>query len=162
MSNFGGIDPGMQGAFVVIDDAGQIVVKHKVPMLVSAKGKNQYNIQRMVEIVSEHLPLQFVCLELIHSMPLQGVVSTFKLGFGLGLWEGILTALKVPYTMVSPQRWQKTILCDFNRDIIKQASVMYAQKIWPQERWMATERSRVPDNNLTDAACLAMYARKNF
>lgn len=151
----------MKGAFVVLNEAGEVVAKYKVPVFTSAKGKDQYDIARMAEMVSSHLPLK-VCLELTHAMPLQGTVSMFRMGYGLGLWEGILTALKVPYTMVSPQRWQKTVLADFNRDIIKIASVMYAQKTWPNERWMATERSRVPDNNLTDAACLAQYARKTF
>lgn len=162
MATFGGIDPGMKGAFVVLNEDGHLIGRYKAPILTSAKGKDQYDTKRMVEIVSSHLPLSLVCLELVHAMPMQGTVSMFRMGHGLGLWEGVLTALKVPYLMVSPQRWQKTILCDFNKDIIKQASIMYAQKFWPEESWKATERSRIPDNNLTDAACIAQYARKTF
>src|SRR5437879_13596898 len=36
-------------------------------------------------------------VELNHSMPKQGVSSTFLLGRGMGMWEGLLAALRIPY-----------------------------------------------------------------
>tara|TARA_R100001463_G_scaffold6332_1_gene20838 strand:+ start:3373 stop:3711 length:339 start_codon:yes stop_codon:yes gene_type:complete len=46
-------------------------------------------------------------IEAVHSFPGQGVASTFKFGNNYGQWQGILSALKIPYILVSPQKWMK-------------------------------------------------------
>ena len=46
-------------------------------------------------------------IEKVHSMPGQGVASTFKFGMNYGQWIGILTALQIPYEMITPQKWMK-------------------------------------------------------
>ena len=40
-------------------------------------------------------------------MPKQGVKSVFTFGEGYGKWLGILAAHKIPYTQVTPKKWQK-------------------------------------------------------
>ena len=44
-------------------------------------------------------------IEAVHSFPGQGVASTFKFGNNFGQWQGILSAMAVPYIQVSPQKW---------------------------------------------------------
>ena len=46
-------------------------------------------------------------IEKVHSMPKQGVVSTFKFGNNFGQWQGILSSMCIPYIEVSPQKWMK-------------------------------------------------------
>ena len=46
-------------------------------------------------------------IEAVHSFPGQGVASTFKFGNNYGQWQGILSALNIPYIQVSPQKWMK-------------------------------------------------------
>ena len=46
-------------------------------------------------------------IESVHSMPGQGVASTFKFGMNYGQWIGILATLKIPYIQVSPHKWMK-------------------------------------------------------
>ena len=46
-------------------------------------------------------------IEKVHSMPKQGVVSTFKFGNNFGQWQGILSAMGIPYEEVTPQKWMK-------------------------------------------------------
>ena len=51
-----------------------------------------------------------VYLESVHSFPRQGVASAFKFGDSFGQSKGALDALKSSYRLVSPQKWQKTIM----------------------------------------------------
>ena len=44
-------------------------------------------------------------IESVHSMPGQGVKSTFTFGTNYGMWLGILASLQVPYIQVSPTKW---------------------------------------------------------
>jgi crossover junction endodeoxyribonuclease RuvC len=45
-------------------------------------------------------------VELVHSMPKQGVASTFKFGTAFGTIIGVLAALEVPTHFVSPHVWK--------------------------------------------------------
>ena len=49
----------------------------------------------------------FCVIEKVHSMPKQGVVSTFTFGKNYGQWLGILASNGVPYKEVTPQTWMK-------------------------------------------------------
>jgi hypothetical protein len=49
-------------------------------------------------------------LERVHSMPAQGVSSTFKLGANYGYWRGVLQGLRIPFREVIPQKWQRAVL----------------------------------------------------
>jgi len=49
-------------------------------------------------------------LERVHSMPAQGVSSTFKLGANYGYWRGVLQGLRIPFREVTPQKWQRAVL----------------------------------------------------
>ena len=53
-------------------------------------------------------PTQAV-IEHVHSMPAQGVVSSFKFGRSYGFLRGCLIASGVPFEEVSPQRWQRAL-----------------------------------------------------
>jgi Holliday junction resolvasome RuvABC endonuclease subunit len=48
-----------------------------------------------------------VVLEKVHSMPGQGVSSSFTFGENFGFIKGIITALGVKYTLITPQSWMK-------------------------------------------------------
>ena len=47
----------------------------------------------------------YTMVEKVHSMPKQGVASTFKFGQGYGIWIGILSALRIPYELTTPRTW---------------------------------------------------------
>jgi len=90
-----GIDPGVSGAMAVCID-GDVSV---------------YNYSR--DLADELLNIMtlaggaFAVLESVHSMPGQGVASTFKFGKNAGWWEGVLDYAKIPYLLVRPQEWQR-------------------------------------------------------
>lgn len=49
----------------------------------------------------------FAIVEQVHSMPGQGVSSSFKFGHNYGLLRGMLLALKIPFDQATPQKWIK-------------------------------------------------------
>lgn len=90
-----GIDPGQSGALCVMNDQGEI--------LAITKGNNtEHDISRFI---GAH-PIKFAMIEKVHSMPGQGVSSTFKFGMNYGFLRGLLVAHKIPFEEITPGKWQ--------------------------------------------------------
>lgn len=156
MTAFIGIDPGLSGCVAVIGckepriyDTPTFLVHCKT------KDKREYDIPCMRSILEawQYEPA-WVFLELVHAMPGQGVTSMFSFGRGLGLWEGMLAALKISYTLVAPQRWQKELLDGMPKG--KGASLIVAKRLFP-----SVSLDRVKDHGRADALLLAEYGRRS-
>lgn len=68
-------------------------------------------------------------LEKVHSMPKQGVSSTFKFGTSYGELRMALIATGVRYTLVPPGTWMKALNCMTGGD--KNVTKRKAQELWP-------------------------------
>ena len=89
-----GIDPGKMGALVLLTDSEPTIVKFdKEGYLNCLKTYSTTNI--------------IVGLELVHSMPNQGVRSMFTFGENFGWIQGVLDTLGLKYELVRPQEWKK-------------------------------------------------------
>jgi len=131
MTLYIGIDPGLDGAVAFI--CGQAVKVVRTPTVKMGK-RRQCDLASMVSIMRDHTEpycqdAPFAVLESVHSMPKQGVASSFSFGRGFGMWEAILAALGVPYELVSPQAWKKVMLRD--TDHSKGAAKLVASRLWP-------------------------------
>jgi len=157
---FVGIDPGLSGAVAMIEDnyvrlydAPSWAVEYK-------KGvRHEYNVAGMVGIIIEAIARVenrgsiVAGLESVHSMPDQGVASSFKFGVGLGIWQGILAALGIKYQMIPPQRWKKALMDGMGKE--KDASMVVAQRLFPS----ADIRLR-KHHGRADALLLAEYMKR--
>ena len=146
-----GIDPGLDGA---VGFVGVHVRAARTPTIKVGK-RRQYRAQEMCELLQDSLPLgdprnRFAVLESVHSMPKQGVASSFSFGRGFGLWEGILVALGIPYLLVAPQTWKAVMLRDMPKD--KNAAKVQACRLWP-------ELGRLSDGE-AEALLMAEYGRR--
>ncbi len=131
-----GIDPGFDGAIAAIDQQGRVVRVYDTPTLEvkgGAKKKRVMDVLTVVKLINrmkdntdEHIRAS---LEDVHSMPKQGVASSFSFGRGLGIWEGLLCALGIPVQMVSPQKWKKVMMDGMGKH--KDASRLVAQRMFP-------------------------------
>jgi len=99
-----GIDPGVNGAIAMYDGYDMWVVT----FVDSTIGK--VIAEQVQEAMTEENWQIKVYIESVHAFPGQGVASSFKFGKSFGEAIGALDALKVPYELVSPQKWQKTIM----------------------------------------------------
>ena len=161
---FIGIDNGLSGGLAAYNrDTGELrITAMPVIGVKTAKGnKNEYDIQAIIRWFDQ-LPNgpQMVALEKAQAFPGQGVVSMFSIGRGFGIMEGILASRKWPYTIVSPKTWQKRMFEGVAHSDTKQASALVAQRLFPDTRFVATERSKKLHDGITDATMMAVYASR--
>lgn len=167
MINYIGIDPGLSGGIVVIDDAGKMVSKWIMPVYPEAKGKNTLDLNELNSIfecikkIAQKDGKTVSCyLEKVHAMPGQGVSSMFKMGRGFGSIEAMLAAHKIPYKLVLPLRWSKVMHKDISKELKpKQRSLMVLKRSYPTLDLRPTERSKNPHEGLMDALLIAEYGR---
>lgn len=114
-----GVDPGKTGAIAILDDTGNYlnVLDFGMPGLIGELTR-----------ISSHI--NFAYLEQVHSMPGQGVVSTFNFGENFGWWQGLFCGLGIPYTTVGPQYWMKKYSLHKNSPSDKPGLVL-ARKLFP-------------------------------
>ena len=156
MTTFIGIDPGKKGAIAIIDDA---VTVHKAPVVESKKGKTGYDEPGMWDFL-RHIEHGFTAIEQVQSFPEQGSSSAVSIGFGQGLWRGMLVAAGIPYHVVGPRTWQKALLVDVDKSDTKAASIIVAKRLFPGVSLRATDRCQKDDHNMADALLIAEYARR--
>jgi len=140
MSLFLGVDPGQSGAYAIIDDKGHVV--HW------CKGSEPCKDRRDM-ITAYAYSIDYAVLEKVHSMPKQGVASSFKFGVSFGEATTILEILDIRHELVTPQKWQKVMGCmsKGDKNVTKQA----AQRFFPGFKIIHAN---------ADALLLAEYARR--
>ena len=100
MSSIIAFDPGVNGAFAVLDKFGRYQTSGELPRF--DKGLNAVAI---VELMAEINPA-VVVIERVASRPGQGVVAMFTFGQAYGTLIGIAAGSLVPLTLVTPNRWK--------------------------------------------------------
>lgn len=144
-----GIDPGMKGgvAFCWNDGADRFAC----PM---PQTRRQLFLV-LLEYTQRHSHIKAV-VESVHSMPGQGVSSTFKFGKGCGEILGILTALGAEIIEPTPQAWKKVVLAGTDKS--KDAAIQVAENLYPDIQ-LIPKGCRKPNDGMADAVCLMHYGR---
>jgi hypothetical protein len=151
-----GIDPGKDGAVVILQDGQpfhQWLTRERFTAPTGKGSKRDYLPGEMVEALEALTPNRgdyphLAVLERQAAMPGQGGTSMFSIGYGYGLWAGILAALEIPVQIVSPQTWAKEILKGAPGE--GKARAIHA----------AGRLLRKPHSGIADAACLALYGAR--
>lgn len=155
-----GIDPGLEGAVVHLDEHLSFVSAFKTPVhrAESGKGKTQYAEREMANQLNHMLcearargATPRVCIEDVHAAPTQGVASMFRFGYGYGLWCGIVANSGAGLFRIKPQMWQRVAYAGRSHEDKKLASVTMARELWPG----LPIRSKSADSGLSDAALIA-------
>lgn len=153
-----GIDPGLSGAIAAIL-TNSIDAPHSIeiaPMPIAGKELDVAMIIDYLEMLAEFDRIAYI--EAVHSMPKQGVSSSFKFGFVTGVIHGIFRTLGIPLYLVTPQAWKKEILAGTDKS--KQAAIDWALRAYPNVNLFRTEKSKIYDHNLADALAIAEYAKR--
>jgi hypothetical protein len=164
-----GIDPGLHGAVVVLNEDFRIVEYYDCPVIKNEKTKKgkksvkyEFAPGHMAEIIRSIAKDQYLqpkaWLERAGAMPKQGLSSTFKTGRGFGLWEGILAAIVgLPYDIIAPRTWSKEMFKGTPLGDPKQRSLSKAQRLFP-ELPLTKPRGRVLSlDGRSDAALIAYF-----
>lgn len=120
-----GIDPGAKGVAALISEDRS----HRE--FVWFKGLTEEAIVNTIKYWHAIYKV-VVCLEDVHSMPTDGVVSAHKFGLQIGVLRGTLRALDIPFIAVPPQTWQNGVALGGKRKDRKADSRDKAKKLWPE------------------------------
>ena len=151
-----GIDPGLDGGIALIRE--EELSLYKTPVI----GGKEYDIQEMKRILLQLKNLKaFATIENQISMPGQGLTSTLQTGKGFGIWLGLLAGLEIPYQVVAAVSWQKKLFTGVKGNLdTKQKSEVIAKRLFPGADFRKSDRARVANDGLTDAACIAEFGRR--
>ena len=89
-----------------------------------------------------------ICMEAVHSMPGQGVSSSFQFGRAVGVISAVAELTNYPFHLVSPQKWKK----HFHLTSDKNESLDLARYFWPEAKLI-----RKKDGNRAEALLIALY-----
>jgi crossover junction endodeoxyribonuclease RuvC len=147
-----GIDPGAKGALAFFDPVAgtlDIVDMPTVQVMRNTKSKVEISPQMLAAIIGARHPSAAV-LEKVGAMPGQGTSSMFQFGRGVGMIEGVLSALHIPIIYISPVGWQNAVGVRGGKD----GGRAKAAELFPA---YAATFARVKDDGRADAALMAWW-----
>jgi crossover junction endodeoxyribonuclease RuvC len=151
-----GIDPGLSGAVARLDTLdGSLRVEDVPTFELKRNGKTKreidyHSLARMVDGMAKE-PGTRIIIELVSSMPGQGVSSVFAFGKAFGVLIGVSAATFCPIEFVSPAKWKRGMGVTASKD----GSRAKASMLFPSysDRW-----SRVRDDGRAEAVLIAAWA----
>ena len=115
-----GIDPGQSGGMACLHYTGFVYGHTKMPET------ERDTFDWLAQFADSEC---FAVIEAVHSMPKQGVSSSFKFGQSYGFLRGCLIGSGMSFEQVTPQKWQKMMSCMTKGD--KNVSKAKAQQLLP-------------------------------
>jgi len=149
MTIYIGCDPGsVSGAIGALDDQGNYLeafdIEHRDKHILALVFKS-----RLLSIIDPKEGAE-ICMEQVHSMPNQGVSSTFAFGRAVGVISAVCELTRYPVHLVTPQRWKK----HFHLSADKNESLDMARYYWPEAKLNLKRHG-----NKAEALLIAEYLR---
>jgi crossover junction endodeoxyribonuclease RuvC len=145
-----GIDPGASGAIVMLED--DTPIEWTLMPTVKVGSASRVNASALAEFIRE-LEVDHVYIELVGAMPGQGVSSMFNFGHSTGTVMGVLGALGISHTLVTPQAWKKAAgLIGKDKDAARARAI----QLWPNWRELDAKGK---GQAFADAALIARYGK---
>jgi hypothetical protein len=141
-----GIDPGKTGAAGLIFQNGHRLLDWPGDVASLAEELEAWRFD---------FNIQLAALEAVHSMPKQGISSSFNFGCNLGQWMGVLAALHIPFIMPRPRQWRKGMFKKSDGSDTKTQSLTVARRLFPD-----AELNLKKHHGRAEALLLAWYAKK--
>lgn len=164
-----GIDPGMHGAVAVIGDDYANV--WDTPTVALERGR-EYAIGAMVDVLREFRDWPGRDEDGVHATLETGIIMPNKIEGrpdwkgqsarttavqwrGVGLWEGILAGLGIPYELAHPSVWKRSMAVSGD----KLLCIVTAQRLFPSASHLLY---RARDDGRAEALLLAEYGRRRL
>lgn len=152
-----GLDVGSNGGMAIIHE-GYVD-------LFSFHDYDMGDICEELKIVNEQHEC-YAVVEDVHSVHGSSAKANFTFGYNKGWIVGMLTAMRIPYSMIPPKEWQGGVWerCDKvmeGRKVkTKETSINCAKRIFPNVDLLRTPRCTKADDGICDALLMAEYARR--
>jgi hypothetical protein len=162
-----GIDPGISGGIAFLNLEGRSMWSDDLPTYqVHGVGKAWLDATALGAMIQNFNP-DAVVIERVNSRPGQGLSSTFRFGMAFGICIGVVSALQVPITFVTPGKWKIAMGLEAppayltpgqKASFRKKVAVDLAIELYPAA---AADWARVKDHNKAEAALLAHWGMKH-
>lgn len=164
-----GLDPGLFGACVALDENFKVLGYFDTPIAQFTKNKrsgktstkNDFAPVAMKDQLLDLIKGQdqvHIWLEVANCHPGEGVSSSFKSGKGWGMWIGIFTGLGLPYSTVHPRTWATALLKDCPSGEPKQRAMIKTQQLFGSSLPLIKPRGKILSlDGRADAALIAYY-----
>lgn len=140
------IDPGINGAFAVLDWSGEYLGCGDLPRF-----EKSLNAVELGKLICGYAPEKAV-VERVGAMPGQGVTSMFNFGASYGMCLGVLGGAGIPVSLVQPGVWKRHFgLLNKSKDAARQLAT---QKFPKASHCLRLKR----DVGRADALLLALYS----
>ena len=152
---FLGCDPGIHGAFALIEvngDACHVVDAIDIPTI-GTKAKERVNVHAIQEWILQHGP-HHAFIERGGTMPRQGIASAYKFGRAVGALEAVITLCAIPLEIVEPSVWKRALRLK-GKD--KELSRQRALELFPHAQHLLARRK---DHQRAEAMLLAYYGAR--
>jgi hypothetical protein len=170
-----GIDPGLNGGIVLVDEQGKIRRKHTIPRTGGKTGP--VDVHALKEIAQNYIKYDVTVFmeELAYNaLFVMSKGSVARLYHCYGVIEGVFAA-EYSYQEVSYKTWQPIMFKGVkpiykkkkkgqkkaSRDT-KAMALATAKRIKPKEKFLKTKRSSTPHDGLVDAYLIAEYGRRQI
>lgn len=145
-----GIDPGFSGAWGAVTHTGKY---HTCGDMIHNGSHLDTEVVWSEMLLARDGQDCEVALELVHSMPQQGVASTFKFGMAFGGAISLASRFRAPWHLIRPQAWKKELCLGAD----KNESLELARSLWPD-----APLSRKKDGGRAEALLIAEYWRRQL
>ena len=151
-----GIDPGLTGAVALVSGDGRAVSVDDMPVVTKGKGGHDLDLPALRDLLRDLAP-ERVYVERQQARPGNGACAAHTAGRIYGAILGILTALELPYELVTPQRWKKAMLDGEPKDDSnpKAPSLRVARRLFP-----LVDLGRRKDAGRAEALLIAEWGRR--
>ena len=144
-----GIDPGKNGGIAIIDD----YFKYRTYVYPFSE---ETLVDKLNGLICDDAC--FCVLEQVHAMPKQGLSSTFNFGRNYGFIQGVLKTYRIPFELVSPQKWKKEFSCTSDKNM----SIDVCRRLFPNANLKASERCKKDHDGMAEALLMAEYGRRHY
>lgn len=148
-----GIDPGLKGGYAILSNDGALSAS---PLPVVGGDIAVREIMDEIDVLG---PPDLVVIERVHSMPAQGVKSTFTFGKGFGRLTGMVEGARWPLLLVNPTTWKKVVLHGTAKD--KPAACAHVRGRYPNVA-LIPPSCRVEHDGVADAVCIAEWGVRHL
>lgn len=155
MTLFIGIDPGLHGAIACYEPDRELLHTTDIPtheLTVNGKQRLQIDKHQLARILCIDRPAR-AFVEDVHSMPEQGVASSFSFGFVAGCIQQAVVDAGFELVLVQPQVWKRR----FNVKADKDAARARASELLPAHAHLWPLKKH---HNRAEAALIALYGAR--
>lgn len=155
-----GIDNGISGGIAAVGQSGHLIAWSPMPIQ-SARNGNEIDVNRIVDWIDTttggRRESAVYCVEEPGGSKSSKAAKSMAGSFHA--IRAVLEMLCVRWHRITPQKWQKEMIPGCKSGDTKPRALAAAKQLWPEERWLASDRCRTPHDGGIDAALIAEFAR---